>query len=73
MIRHQREQDSEFIAEENLLWGSERVQKHTLSIAIDAPQSPDKMGSLSFDPNLLSNEMEDHASPEADDKQAELI
>ena len=31
------------------------------------------MGSLTFDPDLPSNEVEDQAASEADDKQAELI
>ena len=31
MMQYQRENDSEFIAEENQLWGSEGAQKHILS------------------------------------------
>ena len=60
MIRHQREQDSKFIAEENMLWGSKGVQKHTLFTAKKASQSQDQMGSLTFE-------------PEANDKWAEMI
>ena len=73
MIQQQREQDSEFIAEENLLGGSEGAKKHTPSTSNEAPQSQDQMGSLSFYFNPPSNEMEDQISLEADDTQAELI
>ena len=63
VIRCQREQDSEFIAEENLLWGSEGVQKHIPTIANGELPSQDQMGSLTFDPNPPSNEIEDQAAP----------
>ena len=73
MIRCQRELDSKFIDEENLLWDSEGVQKHIPTIANWELLSQDQMGSLSFDLNPPSNEVDDQAAPEADDKQAELI
>ena len=55
MIKCQRELDSEFIAEENLLGSSEGVQKHIPTIANKELPSQDQMSSLTFDPNPLSN------------------
>ena len=65
MIRHQNEQGSEFIAENNLLWGSEGAKKHTPSTANKATQSQGWMGCLTFDPRPPSNEVKDQAAPEA--------
>ena len=66
-------EETRLIAEENLTWGSEEVQKHILTSDNGVSPFQEQMGSLIFDPNLPSNEVEDQATFEADDKQAELI
>ena len=73
MSRCQREQGSKFIAEKNLIWDSEGVQKHISTIANEESLSQDQMGYLPFDPNPPSNDVEDQAALEADDKKVELI
>ena len=58
---HQKEQDSEFIAEESLLWGSDGEQSIIPSTANKGAQSQDQIGFLTAE------------APEVDGKQPELI
>ena len=73
MIRHQREQDSEFIAEKKLLWDSEGVKQHIPLTANETTQSQDQLGFLTFDPKPQFNEVKDQATPEEGNKQSELF